>query len=98
MNRPLFCLLFLFGFLLFFANDGLALNEFEEGQIMANSRPNFVKMKIDLLKKIGNFFLQKFERKLPKSSSKQSNNMVPANPGSVWNNLDDYGIFNVIRL
>ena len=59
---------------------------------------NFVKMKIDMLKKIGNFFLPKFDRKLPKTSSKQTNNMVLANPGSFWNNLDEYGIFNVVRL
>ena len=59
---------------------------------------NFVKMKIDMLKKIGNFFLPKFDRKLPKTSSKQTNNMVLANPGRFWNNLDEYGIFNVVRL
>jgi hypothetical protein len=55
-------------------------------------------MKIDMLKKIGNFFLPKFDRKLPKTSSKQTNNMVLANPGRFWNNLDEYGIFNVVRL
>ena len=59
---------------------------------------NFVKMKIDMLKKIGNFFLPKFARKLPKNSSKKPYNMILANPGSLWNNLDEYGIFNVVRL
>jgi hypothetical protein len=37
MSRPIFHLIFLLGFLLFVANDGVALNH-EEDQIMANLR------------------------------------------------------------